>query len=108
MLNKLGHILPYIGEKMANAASWLGHKVGSGLTSTSPVISLFNHVMGAGVASAGMVLKGVGALGDAGKALIPRGNSNPHAIRRTINGIRADAGAVRAANNEVRGAGNPL
>ena len=54
-------------------------------------------------------LKGVGALGDAGKALIARGDINPWEVRRTINGIRADAGAVRRAYNEVRGAaGNPL
>ncbi len=109
MLNKLGHVLRYLGEKTANAASWLGHKVGSGLTSISPVVSLFNPVIGAGVASAGMVLKGVGALGDAGKALIARGDINPWEVRRTIDGIRADAGAVRRAYNEVRGAaGNPL
>ena len=108
MLNKLGHILRYLGEKTANAASWLGHKVGGGLTSISPVVSLFNPVIGAGVASAGMVLKGVGALGDAGKALIARGDINPWEVRRTIDGIRSDAGAVRAAYNQVRGAGNPL
>ena len=107
MLNKLGHILRYLGEKTANAASWLGHKVGGGLTSISPVVSLFNPVIGAGVASAGLVLKGVGALGDAGKALIARGDTNPWEVWRTINGIRSDAGAVRAAYNAVRGAGNP-
>ncbi len=55
-----------------------------------------------------MVLKGVGALGDAGKAMMRGGDFNPHAIRRTIDGIRADAGAVRAAANQVRGLGNPL
>ena len=91
MLNKLGHILRYLGEKSANAASWLGHNVGGGLTSISPIVSLINLVIGAGVASAGMVLKGVGALGDAGKALIVRGDINLWEIRRTIDGIRSDA-----------------
>jgi hypothetical protein len=108
MLNKLGHTLRYLGEKTANAASWLGHKVGGGLTATSPAISYFNPALGSGVASAGVVLKGVGALGDAGKAIMRGGDFNPHAIRRTVDGIRADAGAVRAAYNQVRGAGNPL
>jgi len=108
MISKLGHILRYLGEKTANAALWLGHRVGGGLASISPVISMFNPVIGAGVASAGMVLKGVGALGDAGKAWIARGDFNPQAIRRTIDGIRSDASAVRAAYNQVRGAGNPL
>ena len=41
----------------------------------------FNPVIGAGVASAGMVLKGVGALGDAGKALMARGIFNFREIR---------------------------
>jgi hypothetical protein len=77
MLNKLGHILRYLGEKTANAASWLGHKVGSGLTSISPVVSLLNTVIVPGVVSAGMVPEGVGALGDAGKALIARGTLTP-------------------------------
>jgi len=109
MINKLGHGLRWLGEKTSNAASWLGHKVGGTLTSISPVISLFNPVIGAGVASAGLVLKGVGALGDAGKAFLARGDFNPQAIRRTINGIQNDSGAVRRAYNEVRGAaGNPL
>ena len=55
-----------------------------------------------------MVLKGVGALGDAGKAVMRGGDLNPHAIRRTVDGIRNDAGAVRSAYNQIRGAGNPL
>jgi len=79
------------------------------LTSISPVFSLFNPVIGAGVASAGLVLKGVGALGDAGKALMTRGEFNPRETRRTIDGIRSDAGAVRSAYAAIRGAaGNPL
>ena len=109
MFNKLGYGLRWLGEKTSNAASWLGHKVGGTLTSISPVISLFNPVIGAGVASAGLILKGVGALGHAGKALMARGEFNPREIRRTIDGIRSDAGAVRSAYTAVRGAaGNPL
>ena len=69
MLNKLGHTLRFLGRKMANAASWLGHKVGGELAAISPVVSLFNLVINVGAASAGMVLKGVGALGDAEKTL---------------------------------------
>jgi hypothetical protein len=53
-------------------------------------------------------MKGVGALGDAGKAMMRGGDFNPQAIRRTVDGIRNDAGAVRSAYSAVRGAGNPL
>jgi hypothetical protein len=103
MFNKLGHGLHWLGEKTSNAASWLGHKAGGTLTSISPVIALFNPVISAGVASAGLVLKGVGALGDA------RGEFNPMEIRGAIDGIRSDAGAVRSAYTAVRGAAsNPL
>ncbi len=109
MFNKLVHGLRWLGEKTSNAASWLGHKVGGTLTYISPVISLYNPVIGTGVASAGLVLKGVGALGDAGKALMTRGEFNPREIRRIIDGIRSDVGAVRSAYSAVRGAaGKPL
>jgi hypothetical protein len=81
--------------------------VGGGITAISFAVSVFNPVLWAGVASAGLVLKSVGALGDAGKALIARGDFNTQAIKRTIDGIRADAGTVRAAYNEVRGRAIP-
>jgi hypothetical protein len=57
--------------------------VGGGLAAISPVVSLIHPAISAGVASAGMVLKGVGALKDAGKALLAHSNFNPHAIHLT-------------------------
>ena len=109
MFNKLGHGIRWLGEKTSTAASWVGHKVGGALTAISPAVAYFNPAIGAGVASAGMVLRGVGALGDAGKAMMRGGDFNPQAIRRTVDGIRSDAGAVRSAYSAVRGAsGNPL
>ena len=90
MWNKLGDTLRWLGEKGTNAVLWLGHKVGGGLGAIGTVVSLFHPVIGAGVESAGMVLKSVDALGDAGKALLARGDFNPHAIRRTIDGIHSD------------------
>ena len=82
--------------------------MGGGLAAISPAVAHFNPTVGAELASAEMFFKGVGALGDAGKAMMRGGDFNPHAIRRTVDGIRADAVAVRAAYNQVRGAGNPL
>ena len=109
MFNKLGQGIRWLGEKTSTAASWLGHKVGGALTSFSPAVSMYSPAIGAGMASAGMVLRGVGALGDAGKAVMRGGDFNPQAIRRTVDGIRSDAGAVRSAYSAVRGAaGNPL
>ena len=109
MFNKLGQGLRWLGEKTTSAASWLGHKVGGALTSFSPAVSMYSPSIGAGMASAGMVLKGVGALGDAGKAVMRGGDFNPQAIRRTVDGIRGDAAGVRSAYSAVRGAaGNPL
>ena len=108
MFNKLGHGLRWLGEKTTTAASWLGHKVGGALTAISPAVSHFNPVLGAGVASAGMVMKGVGALGDAGKAILRGGDFNPQAVRWTVDGIRSDAGAVRSTYSAIRGPGNPL
>jgi hypothetical protein len=73
MFNKLGHGLRWLGEKTTHVASWLGHKVGGTLTAISPAVSHFNPVLGAGVASAGMIMKGVGVLGDAGKSIMRGG-----------------------------------
>ena len=56
MFTKLGLGIRWLGEKTANAALWLGHKVGGRPTAISPVISLFNLVIGAGAASTGMVV----------------------------------------------------
>ena len=97
-----------MGENISTAASWLGYTDDGTLTSINPVIYFFNPAIGAGVESAGLVLKGVGALGDAGKALIARGDFNSHAIRRSIDGIRSDAGAVQSAYTAVRGAAGNL
>ncbi len=108
MLNKLGQGLRWLGEKTYTAASWLGHKLGGALTAISLAVSHFNPSISASVASAGMLLKGVGALGDAGEAMMRGGDFNPQAVRRTVDGIRNDAGAVRSAYTAVLGAGNPL
>ena len=86
----------------------MGHTFGGALTSISPVVSLFNPVIGSSVASAGLVMKGIGALGAARTAMSIRGEFHPQEIRRTINVIRDNAGAVRSAYTEVRGAGKPL
>jgi hypothetical protein len=53
-------------------------------------------------------MKRVGALGDAGKVIMRGEDFNPGAIRRTIDGIQSDAGAVRSAYSAIHGAGNPL
>ena len=108
MFNKLGKGLRWLGEKMSTGASYLGHKVGGALTSLSPALSLINPALGAGAASAGMVAKGIGALGDMGKAALRGGDINTQALRSTLGNIQSDAQGVRAAYNSIRGPGNPL
>jgi hypothetical protein len=83
--------------------------MGSVLTPISPAVAYFSPSIGAGTASAGMVLRGVGALKDARKAMIRGGDFNPQTIRRTVDGIRSDTGTVRSAYSSVRGASeNPF
>ena len=108
MLNKLGKGLRFIGEKMAAGASWIGHKVGGGLLSLSPALSMVSPNLGAGAASAGAVLRGVGALGDMGTAALRGGGINTQAVRQAAGGIASNAAGVKAAYSAVRGAGNPL
>ncbi len=108
MFNKIGQGLRWLRDKTSTTASWLRHKVGGALTATSPAVAHFSLSICAGVASAGLVMKGVGALGDAGKAMLTRCDFHPQEIRRTINGVRSDAGAVRSASTTLRGTSNPL
>ena len=54
--------------------------MGGALTAISLAGAHCNPTIGGGLASAGMVMKGVGALGDAGKAMMRGGDLNPHAI----------------------------
>ncbi len=108
MFNKLGQGLRWLAEKSTTAASWLGNKVCGTLKAISPAVAHFNPVLGARVGSAGMVMKGVSARGDAGKEITRGGYFNAKAVRRTVDGIRNDAGAVWSAYSAVRGLGNPL
>ena len=107
-LNKFGRGLRWLGEKVTSGASYLGHKIGGALNSIAPAISVVSPEVGAGVAAAGMVAKGVGALGDMGKSVMRGGDINVQAARQTLDGIRSDAGNVRRAYSSVRGPGNPL
>ena len=108
MFSKVGKGLRWLGEKASSGASFLGNKIGGAMMSLSPAISMFAPQVGAGVASAGAVLKGVGALGDMGQAMLKGGDINTHQVRRTVDNIRSDAAGVKAAYSAVRGPGNPL
>ncbi len=55
--------------------------------------------------AADSVLRGVGALGDMGRAALKSGGVNTQTIRQTVGDIKPD---VRAAYNAVRGPGNSL
>ncbi len=47
------------------------------MTAISLAVSHFNPAIGAGVAFAGLVMKGVGALGDAREAMLTWGEFHP-------------------------------
>ena len=106
MFNKLGKGLRWLGEKVTSGASWLGNKVG--LLSMSPALAMVSPNLGAGAASAGAVLRGVGALGDMGSAALRGGGINTQAVRQAVGGIASNAAGVKAVYSAVRGAGNPL
>jgi hypothetical protein len=102
MLNKFGAALRAFGSKASVATSWLGHKVGNALTAAAPVVSAISPTLGAGVASAGLVAKGVGTLGDWGRLSLASGNMNFQSLRGIGGQIRNDAAAVRSAYSDGR------
>ncbi len=88
-----------LGSKVAGAASFLGNKVGNTLMAISPVATLINPAIGAGLAGAGAIAKGIGALGDLGQSLMT-GTTTLQDARQGGAGVRAivqGAGAVRDA-----------
>ena len=86
----------------------MGSKVSGSLLSMSPALSMASPDLGVGVAYAGAVLRGVGALGNMGGAALRGGDVNTQAIWYTVGNIRSDAQGVKAAYNAVRGPGNLL
>ncbi len=106
MFNKLG--LRWLGEKAIAGASVIGNKVGGALMSLSLAISIVSPNLGAGAASAGAILKRVGALGDMGGSILKGGGVNAGAIRKTVNDMRSDAVGVKDAYSSLRGPGNSL
>ena len=78
---KVGSKFKALGSKVAGAASFLGNKVGNALLTISPVATLINPAIGARLAGAGAVAKGIGALGDFGKSLLA-GTATVHDARQ--------------------------
>ena len=108
MFYKLGQGLQWFGEKAIAGASFIENKVRDALMSLCPAISMVSPNLGAGAASAGAVLKGVGALGDMGGSILRGGSVNTGAIRQTVSGMHSDAAGVKAAYSYLRVSGNPL
>ncbi len=108
MFNKLVQGLRWLGEKSTAGASFIGIKVKGAQMSLSPAISMVSPNLGAGAASAGAVLKGVGDLGNMGGSILRGGGVNTDAIRQTVSGMRSDAVGEKAVYSSLRGPGNPL
>lgn len=102
-LSKFGNVLRTIGEKAAAGTQWLGHKTADALTAVAPVAAAINPTLGAGVAGAAAVARGVGQVGDWGQRALSSGAIDTGQLRGTINKINGDAAAVRAAYNRGKG-----
>lgn len=102
-ISKIGRGLRFLGEKVASGAQWLGNKVGGTLLSLSPAVSAFNPALGAGMAAAGGVAEGIGAIGGAAMSAMHGGIVDADRIRGGVDAIRSGASGVRAAYNAARG-----
>ena len=69
----------------------------------SPALAMVGPNLGVGAASAGAVLRGVGALGDMGNAALRGGRINTQAVRQAVGGIVSNAAGVKTAYSAVRG-----
>lgn len=96
---KLGHAFKTLGSKAAGAASYLGHKLGHGLMTLAPAVSVLSPSIGAGFASAGAVASGVGALGDAAKSVLG-GNVGVNEFKQG----KAAVGQIQAGMQSIKSA----
>jgi hypothetical protein len=109
-LAKLGRAAKFLGQKASNAASYLGNKLGDGLLKAAPFAALVNPSIGAGVAGAGAVAKGVGALGDAGKHFLGGGGLDSTISRGkdAVGQMKGGVSDIRTAYRDLRSGYNNL
>ena len=103
--DKVGRNFKALGSKVAGAASFLSNKIGNTLMTIAQVASLANPAIGARLAGAGAVAKGIGALGDMGKSLLA-GTASLQQVRQGGAGLTTvvqGAGAVRDAYMAYQG-----
>eukprot|EP00873_Tetraselmis_striata_P036394 jgi/Tetstr1/456658/TSEL_043359.t1 len=102
-IGKLGHTFKAFGSKVAGAASYLGHKVGSGLMTLAPAISVLSPTVGAGFAAAGAAAQGIGVLGDVGKKALSGGGVDfgqaKAALRPSQGGMHSVKAAYQSGSN---------
>lgn len=105
--SKLGRGFVALGSKASGVASFLGHKAGNVLMTLAPAVATFAPQVGAGLAGAGAIAQGIGALGDAGKEIF-RGNVGGSQLAQARDGygqVREGMQQARAAYRSARGSG---
>ena len=110
-IKAFGSKLRYLGQKVASGAAWFGQKAGGALMAASPVLSAINPSLGAGAASLGGVLTGVGAIGSIASNALNTGRVDAQDVSRVrgaLSGIRDDAQAIRDAYRSGRPQGSRL
>jgi hypothetical protein len=95
------HNLRTIGQKVAHEVRVAGNKLGGWMLSAAAPVAAFNLALGAGIASAGAIARGIGGIaGGVEGALDGKG-----ADLKSMKGHAAD---VRSAYGQMRGPGSRL
>ena len=88
----------WLGNKIAAAGSWLGNKVAPLAMKVAPMVAAFNPALGAAVGSAGLALRGVGAIADAARGAM---NGNPVDYNKMRDDAQGIGGNLRIAKQNV-------
>jgi hypothetical protein len=95
------HSLRSLGQKVAHGVHVVGSKLGGWMLSAAPPVAAFNHVLGAGIASAGAIASGIGGLAGCVDGALNTGTFD-------LDSMKGDVGAIRSAYRQMRRPGSKL
>ena len=90
------HSLRNIGQKVAHGVRVVGNKLGGWMLSAAAPVAAFNPVLGAGIASAGAIARGIGGIAGGVEGVLD--GKAPD-----LNSMKGHAAAVRSAYGQMRG-----
>jgi hypothetical protein len=95
------HSLRNIGQKVAHGVRVDGNKLGGWMLTAAAPVAAFNPVLGAGIASAGGISRGIGGIAGGVEGVLDGKGTD-------LGSMKGHAATVRSAYGQMRGPGSML